>query len=441
LHFIDGEKTMLDFTGGATLERAVRRENNSHDRGKSLMQPCETNGSVNSIVNKCGGEVVMTKLANTIAQQWQTRLAQECPAQSAATRTSVVRWLMGADLDRFDRFTPAQLEIVTQGLEYLYRVLSQRYLGVAPTKAYKNLMQRLGGVALVRQKIQSWVAASRDRQRTVVDVLQEVVQEINHRDKYIQQQIAWIGECTKNPHLRSTLLLATIEEYCLRPIRNQPLIAYRFVNYLQRTQRGGVTNLPPGSFVKMVSDVVGDDDEHSVNLIDHLLLEDDLEQQDWEETQILRAEVKERVSLYVHEKLGADASEWLRLYLLGKTPEEMVESLQLDLKQIYRLREKVTYHARVFAMKNQAQVVGEWLKTSLQEHNLGLTTLQWTTLEQSLTPKQLDILNRIKAEESIDTIAKALNLKTNQVEGEWKQVYVIAQNLRTSAIEAAQLTT
>lgn len=431
---------MFDFTCSATLERPVRPENNLQDDSKSLTQPCGTNSSVNSIVNKCGGEMVMTKLANTIAEQWQMRLAQECPGQSAATRNSVVRWLMGADLDRFDRFTPAQLAIVTQGLEYLYRVLQQRYLGVAPTKAYKNLMQRLGGVAIVRQKVQAWVAASRDRQRTVVDVLQEVVQEITHRDKYIQQQIAWIAECTNNPHLRSTLLLATIEEYCLRPIRNQPLIAYRFVNYLQRTQRGGVTNLPPGSFIKMVSDVVGDDDEHSMNLIDHLLLEDDLGQQDWEETQILRAEVKERVSLYLTEKLGVDASEWLRLYLLGKTPEEMVESLQLDLKQVYRLREKVTYHARVFAMKNQAEVVGEWLKTSLQEHNLGLTTIQWATLEQSLAPKQLDILNRIKAGESIDTIAKALSLKTNQVEGEWKQVYVLAQNLRTSAIETAQLT-
>jgi DNA-binding NarL/FixJ family response regulator len=97
----------------------------------------------------------------------------------------------------------------------------------------------------------------------------------------------------------------------------------------------------------------------------------------------------------------------------------------------------VTYHARVFAMKNQADVVGEWLRTSLQEHNFGLTIGQWAALEQSLNPHQLDILNRIKAGESIETIAKALNLKTNQVEGEWKQVYVLAQNLRTNAIAAA----
>lgn len=441
---------MFDLTSGATLELAVRRGNNLQDDGNSLAQPCETNCSVDSIVNKCGGEVAMTNLANPIVEQWQLRLARECPKQSTATQTSVLRWLLGADLDRFvsgadpveNRRPPAQLAIVIQGLEYRYRVLHQRYLGVSPTKAYKNLMQRLGGVTIVRQKVQAWVAASRDRHRTVVDVLQEVVQEITHRDTYIQKQIAWIAQCTTNPHLRSTLLLATIEEYCLRPIRNQPLIAYRFVNYLQRTQRGGVTNLPPGNFVKMVSDVVGEDDgdEHSVNLIDRLLLEDDREQQDWEETQILRAEVTERMSLYLTEKLGAEASEWLRLYLLGKTPEEMVESLQLDLKQIYRLREKVTYHARVLALKNQSEIVSEWLKTSLQEHNLGLTISQWIALEQSLTPDGLDILTRIKSGESIDTIATALNLKTNQVEAEWKQVYVIAQNLRTKSIAASQLT-
>lgn len=432
---------MFDFTGVAILKLSVLQGHNLHDDDNSLAQPCEPKIGANSIVNKCGGEAIVTKLANTIAQQWQLRLTQDYPGQSTATQNSVVRWLIGADLDRFDRFTSAQLAIVTQGLEYLYRVLHQRYLGISPTKAYKNLMQRLGGVAIVRQKVQAWVAASRDRQRTVVDVLQEVVQEIAHRDTYIQQQIAWIAECTNNPHLRSTLLLATIEEYCLRPIRNQPLIAYRFVNYLQRTQRGGVTNLPPGNFVKMVSDVIGDDDgENSVNLIDHLLLENDREQQDWEETQILRAEVTERMSLYLTEKLGTDASEWLRLYLLGKTPEEMVESLKLDLKQIYRLREKVTYHARVLAIKNQSEIVGEWLKTSLSEHNLGLTTSQRAALEQSLTPQQLDILTRIKRGESIDTIAKALNLKTNQVEGEWKQVYVVAQNLRNSAIATEQLT-
>lgn len=259
------------------------------------------------------GKSVLPKMI----EQWQVHLSRDCGV-NIATQASIMHWLIGEDLDQFNRFTPAQLEIVFQEINYRYRILSQRYLSVSPTKAYKNLMQRLGGLAVLRQKVQAWVAGSRDRQRTVVDVLQEVVQEIIHRDKYIQQQIAWIARCTSNTNLRNTLLLATIEEYCLRPIRHQPLLAYRFVNYLRRSQNGGVTHLPPENFVKMVSDVVTDEDdgESTVNLIDYLRLEDDREQQDWEENKIRRAQVQELLSSHLAAKLGTDASEWL-----GQDPE------------------------------------------------------------------------------------------------------------------------
>ena len=83
-------------------------------------------------------------------------------------------------------------------------------------------------------------------------------------------------------------------------------------------------------------------------------------------------------------------------------------------------------------MKHQTEIVGEWLKTSLAEHNLGLTESQWASFIQSLTPDRLSILTLLKAGKSIGTIAKTLNLKTNQVEGEWKQIYLAAQNLRTN---------
>jgi hypothetical protein len=378
-------------------------------------------------------------LATKMVEQWQRRLSQDCEL-SPTTQTSVIHWLLGEDLDRFDLFTPIQLEIVTQGIDYRYRILSQRYLGVSPTRAYKNLMQRLGGLVVLRQQIQAWVAGSRDRKRTVGDVLQEVVQEITHRDKYIQQQIVWIAQCTRNPNLRNTLLLATIEEYCLRPIRQQPLIAHRFVNYLRKIQNGGVTYLPPDNFVKMVSAVAIDEDESglTVNLIDQMLWEDNLAQHEWEETQILRNRIQELLSSHLAAKLGTDASEWMNLYLQGKDPEEIGKYLQLDLQQVYRLREKVVYHAKVFAIKHQTEIVDQWLKISLDEHNLGLTKSQWTSFLQSLTPKQLHILTQLKAGASIGTIAKTLNLKTNQVEGEWKQVYLAAQNLRTTGIRGEE---
>ena len=397
---------------------------------KLSSQPQESGSMANPSVDNNSEEIV------NIIQQWHSRIDRECPALSTATKSCTIRWLLGADLDRSHRFSAAQMAIVTQGWEYRYQVLCQRYLGVPPTKAYKNLMQRLGGLAVLRHKIRAWIATSRDRQRTVVDVLQEVVQEMTERDKYIQQQIEWIAQCTKNPQLRNSLLLATIEEYCSRSIRNQPLIAYRFVNYLRRSQSGGMTYLPPDNFVKMVSAeaTAEGEEEPTVNLIDYMLMEDKLEQHDWEETQILRAEVQQRLSIYLTEKLGTHASEWLRLYLLGKNPEEIAVALQLDLKDVYRLREKVAYHAKALAIKNQTEIVGEWLKISLSEHNLGLTNSQWTDFDRQLTPKQRYILTSLKTGEAIATIAKDLRLKTNQVEGEWKQIYLLAQNIRNGEI-------
>ncbi len=375
----------------------------------------------------------MNKLASRIVEQWQTRLSQEEVAQNAATQASIVQWLVGEDQERFGQLTPEQLSIATQAMDYRYRILLQRYIGLPSEKAYKNLMQRLGSLAIMREKVRAWLASSRDRQRTVVDVLQEVVQEMLQSDKYIQQQIGWIAQCTNNPRLRDTLMLATIEEYCLRPIRNQPLLSYRFVNYLRRSQRGGVTNVPQGDLVKLVSDTITDDyAETSFNLLDNQVLEDYQEQQEWEETQVLRTQVKDQMLDYLATNVGKDAQEWLRLYLLGKTPEEIAQELQLDIKQVYRLREKISYHAiKVFAVKSQPEVVAEWLQTSLQEHNLGLTNNQWQSFQQSLVPQQQHLLTRLKAGESIETIAKALNLKTNQIVSEWSQVYLAAQDLRS----------
>jgi DNA-binding CsgD family transcriptional regulator len=374
----------------------------------------------------------MTDLAGKITEYWQERLGEECAQQSATNRTSIISWLVGEDRDRFTAMPPEQLAIVRQAMDYRYRILNQRYLGVPSEKAFKNLMQRLGSLAIVREKVRAWLSVSRDRQRTVVDVLQEVVQEMLQGDKYIRQQVEWISKCTPNPRLRDTLMLATLEEYCLRPVRNQPLVAYRFVNYLRRSQRGGVTNVPRSDSIKMVSDAVTDEaGESSFSLLDRQVLENYQEQQDWEETQVLRSQVKDQMLAYLEENLGVEAKEWLRLYLLGKTPEEIAQQLKIDIKQIYRLREKISYHAvKVFAVKSQPEIVAEWLKTSLNENSLGLTLGQWQTLEESLTPPQMEILTGVRAGHAIEAIAKQLGLKTNQVVGEWSQIYLAAQELR-----------
>jgi hypothetical protein len=302
-------------------------------------------------------------LAEKWANEWRSRLQAELPGHSAAAHESIVQWLLGEDRSRFEHLTPEQERIIRQAMDYRYRILCQRYLNVPPERAYKSLIQRLSSLFLIRNKIRTWIALSRDRQRSVVDVLQEVLQELLQNDTHMQQQSLWIARCTSDTRLRNALLLASLEEYCLRPIRNQPLLAYRFVNYLRRSQRGGMTQVPAKDFIRLVSEEVApDDSDSSVSLLDSQAVAEYQEAQAAEEQQELRDAVVQKFEAYLAEHIGSVAAEWLHLYLQGRSQEAIAQTLGMPVKQVYRLREKVNYHAvRVFASKAQADLVISWL--------------------------------------------------------------------------------
>lgn len=302
-------------------------------------------------------------LAEVLETEWRSRLEADIPHHSAATRESIVRWLMGDNLARFDDLSPTSRQVAEQAMDYRYRILRQRYLDFGPERAYKSLIQRLSSLFLIRNKIRTWIALSRDRQRTVVDVLQEIIQELLQTDSYMQQQILWISKCTQDARLRNALLLASTEEYCLRPIRNQPLLSYRFVNYLRRSQRGGMTQVPAQEFIRLVSEEISpDESEGSVSLLDSQAVTQYQDAQAAEEQQELRAAVCQRFEAYLLDKLGPTAAEWLRLYLQGRSQEAIAEALDMPVRQVYRLREKINYHAvRVFASKSQQDLVVAWL--------------------------------------------------------------------------------
>ena len=373
-----------------------------------------------------------TEAAN-LAKYWQKRLATESPKQSEAARHSILLWLLGADVKRFNLLTPKELEIAKQAMEYRWRILQQRYLGMGRERAYRNLVIRLGSVMTLRNKIQTWVSLSRDRQRSVVDVLQEVLQEMLQSDSYMQQQIAAIADITTDKRLQDALLFAGIEEYCLRPVRNQPLLAYRFVNYLRRVQRGGLTNVPSKELIRLVSDeAITEDTDNPLNLVDSQAIAQYQETQKIEEQQSLRQAVYQQFAKYLSENLGESAVDWLTLYLQGKTQEEIAKKLNKPIKELYRLREKISYHAvRVFAIKGEPELVNSWLSTSLEEHNLGLTPNQWQQLEAKITDRGKAILKLMRGGNSIEVIAANLQLKSHQVIGEWTKVYLVAQTLRT----------
>ena len=376
-------------------------------------------------------------LADELEQDWRDRLASDYPTLSPVTSQSIVRWLLGDNVERFETLLPNQLAIAKQAMDYRYRILRQRYLGVEPVRAYRNLTNRLGGLVTLRNKIRTWVSLSRDRQRAVADVLQEVIQELLNSDRYIQKQIAWIAQCTDDTRLRDALLLTTVEEYCLRPIRNQPLLVYRFVNFLRRSQRGGMTHVPEGDMVRLVSEEMTlDDTDSPVSLLDSQATADYQDTQAFEEQQTLRMSVRQEFENYLREteNLGPVAAQWLRLYLQGQSQEAIASALNMPVKQVYRLREKISYHAiRVFSIKAKPELVASWLETSLQEHSLGLTPVQWQEYWETLTPEQQQLIDKLKSGKTVDAIAKDLNLKINQVIGEWSKLYLAAQALRSAS--------
>ncbi|NEP55608.1 MAG: HetZ-related protein 2 [Symploca sp. SIO2G7] len=375
----------------------------------------------------------MEKLADLLEKDWKSRLLSDYPDQSPTTRNSIICWLLGENLERFENITPSQLAIAKQGMDYRYRLLRQRYLGVGSEQAYRNLMTRLISLVALRNKIRTWISLSRDRQRAVRDVLQEVIQELLNSDRYIQKQITWIAQCTSDPRLRDNLLLADIEEYCLRPIRNQPLLVYRFVNFLRRSQRSGMTNIPEGSRVQLLSESLNlDDADAQISLLDNQAQLEYQQQQNIEDQQRLRQSVSQEFEAYLSQHLGADAVIWFQLYLQGKTQEAIARALNKPVKEVYRLREKISYHAvRVFAVRENQELVANWLETSLQEHTLGLTPSQLQEFLRNLTPQQRQIFELLKAGETKEAIAKSLNLKTSQVMGEWSKLYLAAQAVRS----------
>ena len=376
----------------------------------------------------------MTQNGANIAQYWQKRLATDCPEQSQANRESIISWLLGIDLNRFNLLNPKELEIAKQAIEYRWRILHKRYLGMSREKAYCQLISRLGSVVTIRNKIQSWISLSRDRQRTVVDVLQEVLQELLQSDSYIQQQMSQISALTTDKRLRDMLLFASIEEYCLRPVRNQPILMYRFVNYLRRIQRGGLTQVPTSELVRLVSEeIIAENNDNPVSLIDHQAIAQYQEIQYLEEQQANRQLVQEEFAEYLLANIGQLAVDWLQLYLQGKSQEQIAKQLNKPIKEVYRLREKISYHAvRIFAIKGQPELVDNWLSASLKEDNLGLTATEWQQLEEQLTPLAQQVLNLCKAGNSIEEIAQKLQRKTHQVLSEWTKIYLAAQKLRSN---------
>ncbi|MEG3439533.1 HetZ-related protein 2 [Pannus brasiliensis CCIBt3594] len=374
----------------------------------------------------------MSEVFEELQQQWHDRLAREASHLTEPEREAIVRWLLGDDLDRWETLAPEELATAGAGLAYRWQILQKRYLKVNPTRAYRHLLDRLGASVTLRQKIRAWVATSRDRQRAVADVLQEVIQEMLQGDRYIQSSMASIARYPVDRTFQNNLLFATLEEYALRPIRDRPLLAYRFVNYLRRQSKSGLTNVPREEMIRVLSDEIGSEGgENTVSRFDREAIAAHEDERAYRENQYLRARVKQRFAAYIAETLGEEAVNWFNLYLSGQSQESIARSLNLSVGQVYRLREKVGYHAiKVFALKEETEIVGEWLEITPKDHNFGLTPTRWESFYAGLTPAGKAIIDGLKAGKTLEQIAESLDRRRSSIVKEWTQLYLTAQSLR-----------
>ncbi|NJN72529.1 MAG: hypothetical protein HC799_06770 [Limnothrix sp. RL_2_0] len=159
--------------------------------------------------------------------------------------------------------------------------------------------------------------------RTVYDVLEEVIQEMLQRDRYLKQELQWIQTCTPHRHLQEAFLCTSLEEYCLRPIQNQPLISYRFVNLMRRYQRSGMTQLPADHNIRLLSTELENTlGEQTLNLLDDEAIARHQTKEDLLQQQLLRQEVLDSFITYLqHNVKDPLVIPWLQLYLQGKTQE------------------------------------------------------------------------------------------------------------------------
>lgn len=372
-----------------------------------------------------------SEVCTQIVTAWQKQLAADLADQSDETRSAIVQWLVG-EPERFEPMNAAELKLAKKAMDYRYRIFISRYWSLSPERGYKRLLQKLGGLFLIRSKVRTWIALSRDRKRVVNDVLQEVIQEMLQSDRYMKSQAQWIRQCTTRASLRNLLTLATIEEYCLRPIRNQPLLVYRFVNYLRRSQRGGMTQVPSAELIQLISEEIGTDEaDGTLSLLDFEALDRYEVQKEFEAQQAARQQVKQQFSNYLGDKLGDIAVQWLDLHLQGYAQDSISRQLGLNVREAYRLREKISYHAiRIFTIKEQPDLVFGWLKTSLKHHNLGLTPDEWESYWSGLSAEQQTLIEGFKAGKTVKEIAETSGLTPKQVTSKWAEIYMLAQEKR-----------
>jgi len=103
--------------------------------------------------------------------------------------------------------------------------------------------------------------------------------------------------------------------------------------------------------------------------------------------------------------------------------------LKLSPRERDYLQQRFKYHLLRFALSHHWELVHEWLEADL-ERNLGLTPQQWQSLQDTISQKQVRLL-QLKQEGYDDVdIARNLGLTPTQFQKQWTKLLEQAWEIR-----------
>jgi hypothetical protein len=168
----------------------------------------------------------MYKNLEQLQENWDKGIKKDFPQQSPEKRQEILQWLLNIVSNQ-----ELESDAINQRLEYRYQILQQRYLTVDSRQGYRLLIIRLSSLMMRLPVAHTWMKHSGIYYKDMIRLLQKVIQEILEHDPHWQQQVKQIARCTSDNDLRNALVLASLEEYCLYPLDNQPLLLHWLRQY------------------------------------------------------------------------------------------------------------------------------------------------------------------------------------------------------------------
>ncbi|GAX42209.1 hypothetical protein NIES4075_32090 [Tolypothrix sp. NIES-4075] len=138
---------------------------------------------------------------------------------------------------------------------------------------------------------------------------------------------------------------------------------------------------------------------------------------------------------YLESQGQSDCVDYLTLKLQDLSAPEIDSILGLTSRQRDYLQQRFKYHVEKFSKQHHWQLVHQWLGAGL-DHKLGLSSQQWETFLNQLSPQQQQILQMKSAKHSDQAIAKAIKCTPKQLQKRWTQLLELAWAIRNNNSEA-----